>query len=496
MKKINLLKGIALSVSALMVFSLSGCDYISDFIGNINNGGNSNISGDDNKNEPTLTISQAQASVAVGGTVQLHAFSSDGSQITWGSDDTNIATVEDGLVTGIAEGDTLIWAQTESSKVNCFVTVTADQTPPSVDTITLSQTELSLEVGASATLTANCSVAGATINWTSSPSGYVSVVNGKVTAIKEGWAAVTASVVLPSGTISANCIVTIKAPADSNKTGYDLVWCDEFNGTSLDMTKWSYQTGIRDIYHDFDTQNWFWGNEELQYYTEDAVSVSDGSLKITATKRDMSDGRTYSSGRIVTRDKKSWTYGYFEARMRTPTGNGMWPAFWMLPQPSSYANTENKYGGWPYSGEIDIMEAKGRLLDKIDTTLHFGPRVEGTWESHYISNDKYPGGYQLSSPTDQWHTYAVEWTADYIKWFADDKEVMSLSNNKWYTRSSAPTTASSPFDQPFYILFNLAVGGKYDCIQVVDGVPIYAQPDASFSSATMEVDYVRVYEKK
>ena len=476
MKKINLLKGIALSVSALMVFSLSGCDYISDFIGNINNGGNSNISGGDNNNEPTLTISQAQASVAVGETVQLHAFSSDGSQITWGSDDTGIATVEDGLVTGIAEGDTLIWAQTESSKVNCFVTVTPDQTPPSVDKITLSQTTLSLDVGSSATLTANCTVAGATINWSSAPAGYVSVVNGKVTALKEGSAAVVASVVLPSGTMSANCIVTVTKPENSDKNGYNLVWCDEFNGTSLDMTKWNYQTGTQDKYGSA-TGASYWGNDELQYYTEDAVSVSNGSLKITA-KRQQKGDRPFTSGRILTRDKAKWTYGYFEAKMKTPTGEGMWPAFWMLPQPMNSNTLDNQYGGWPANGEIDIMEAKGSLYNIVDTTLHFGK----AWNAHdYVS-----GATQLSSNTDQWHTYAVDWTADAITWYVDGKNVQTVDKYRWWSQDASNQGKSMPFDKDFYILFNLAVGGQYDN---------YKEPAASFSSATMEVDYVRVYKK-
>ena len=150
----------------------------------------------------------------------------------------------------------------------------------------------------------------------------------------------------------------------------------------------------------------------------------------------------------------------------------------MLPQPSSYANINNKYGGWPYNGEIDIMEAKGRLLNKVDTTLHYGPINEGTWQSKYDTTET-----TLTSNTDEWHIYAVEWTANYIKWFVDGKAVQTISSSTWYTLSSSD--ASAPFDQPFYILLNLAVGGSYD--------PQGSVP-SNFTSASMYVDYVRVYE--
>lgn len=490
MKKINFLKCIALSAAALMVFSLSGCDYISKIIGGLT-GEEGEIGG--GSETPELTLSETEISVTVGQSVQLTATANDGATVSWSSYDSNIATVVDGLVTGVTVGETIIIAETEALLKTCTVKVTSAQTTPPTETLTLSQTSLNMIVGDTATLTATCSIAGATIKWTALPSSYVSVVNGKVTALKAGNAMVWATV----GTLQAGCQVTVKNPDGADKNGYTLVWNDEFNGTSLDMTKWNYQTGIRDIYHEFDTQNWNWGNSEQQYYTEDAVSVSGGSLKITARKQEK-DGKPYTSGRIVTRDKASWTYGYFEAKMKSPTGNGMWPAFWMLPQPSSYANTNNKYGGWPYSGEIDIMEAKGRLYNKIDNTLHFGPATEGGWQSHYVSNKNNAGGYQLSSNIDQWHTYAVDWTANAITWYVDGKVSMSMSSSEWYTRSSASTGASSPFDQPFYILLNLAVGGTYDLIELENGDPnrpVYAQPADTFTSATMEVDYVRVYTK-
>jgi len=128
------------------------------------------------------------------------------------------------------------------------------------------------------------------------------------------------------------------------------------------------------------------------------------------------------------------------------------------------------------------MEARGRLNNIVDTTLHFGPVSADTWQSKYITGQK-----TLSSNTDQWHTYAVEWTASYIAWIVDGTEVMRVSSNNWYSFSEAAAgNESAPFDQPFYIILNLAVGGGYDA-----GVA----PDASFNSASMYVDYVRVYKK-
>lgn len=489
MKKINFIKSIALSVSALMVFSFSGCDYLSKLIDGAKDGNDSNVTDDDkNSTKPELTISQTEVTLSVGDEVQLTAASTDGSSVTWGVSPAGVVTVADGLVTGVAAGEATVWASTESLMVTCTVKVNPVQVkpdPPTGETLELSDKILSLEVGASATLTATCSIKDATVKWASSSPSVATVSNGKVTGKAKGSTTISASVDLPAGDkLTATCSVSVTTPAGSDKDGYKLVWFDEFNGTSLDTSKWGYQTGTQDHYGS-STGPDYWGNAELQYYTEDAVSVSGGMLKITATKQQAGD-RPYTSGRILTRDKANWTYGYFEARMQTPTGNGMWPAFWMLPQPSSKANSDNVYGGWPMNGEIDIMEAKGRLGNIIDTTIHFGK----VWpENQHITNSTYCGyptdGYALSSATDNWHTYAVNWTQSSITWYADGVEVFKLTNDRWWTPSSA--AASAPFDQPFYILLNLAVGGNYD--------GDIAPDHATFTSKSMYVDYVRVYEK-
>lgn len=434
--------------------------------------------------DPAVYISQSVISLTEGQTVQLSAVASDSASVSWVSSNEAIATVSaEGLVTAKSEGEAVITAATSSALASCTVKVAkkaqasepAEPVDPEVLVLTLDG--LKLTVGESVTLKATSSLGGQ-IEWSSSNVAVATVSNGLVTAAAKGEAVIKAK----TDYAEAQCTVTVKEAShpvipdpDADKEGYRLVWRDEFNGASLDTAKWGYQTGIKDIYGSSVGPD-YWGNSELQYYTEDAVSVADGSLKITATKQQQGD-RPYTSGRILTRDKAIFTYGYFEARMKTPTGSGMWPAFWMLPQPSSPANSENEYGGWPANGEIDIMEAKGRLENKVDTTLHFGK----AWDAHdYVTKET-----TLSSNTDEWHTYAVDWTADAISWFVDGQKVLTVTKDRWWSQDVSNQGKSQPFDKPFYIIFNLAVGGMYDS---------YNQPDGSFTSAAMYVDYVRVYE--
>jgi beta-glucanase (GH16 family) len=455
--------------AVIVTFSFSGCELFGS-----GNGGNGN-------SEPAVYISQSDISLAVGDTVQLQATSTDGGNVSWDSSNTAVATVVNGLVTGVAKGEAIIMAATDSVMAVCNIKVNdapVDGGSTDTETLVLSLSTLSLEVGNSVTLVAKSSVEGAEIIWDSSNKTVATVSNGKVTAKTVGKTTITVT----TGTAIASCEITVTetAPAGAQKPGYNLVWYDEFNGTSLNTSKWGYQTGTCDQYGSFNGADHnvnYWGNDELQYYTQDAVSVTDGALKITAKKQNMGD-RAYTSGRILTRDKASFTYGYFEARIKTPTGNGMWPAFWMLPQPPNPNSIENEYGGWPANGEIDIMEAKGRLNNKVDTTLHFGK----AWDAHdYVTQET-----TLSSNTDQWHTYAVDWTADAITWYVDGQSVLTVTKNRWWSQDASNQGQSMPFDKPFYIIFNLAVGGNYD-----GGVA----PDASFASASMYVDYVRVYEK-
>lgn len=255
----------------------------------------------------------------------------------------------------------------------------------------------------------------------------------------------------------------------------ELVWQDEFDGNSLNSENWEYQLGIRDVYHGIESNTLYWGNNELQYYTKEAVSVHDGMLEIAADRQDY-EGMEFTSGRILTRDLQTFTYGYFEAKMKTPAIEGMWPAFWMLPQPTDTTSTRNEYGGWASNGEIDIMEAKGRLKNVIDNTLHYG----GGWP-----NNRHSGiSYTMETDTENWHVYAIDWQENGMTWYIDGKVSHSMKSSDWYTVSSDKSGA--PFDVPFYLLFDLAVGGNYDGGR---------RPAADFTTASMYVDYVRVYQR-
>lgn len=360
----------------------------------------------------------------------------------------------------------------------CFV-----QTPQK---LTIDKTLLSLDVGQSEQLHVT-SPTTSTITWISSSEDIARVSdNGIVLALAEGNATVTAY----DGTTMASCQVTVSpkkdiipddpAPIDPyKKDGFKLTFHDEFDSETLDLTKWGYQVGTQDYYQGAYGAA-YWGNSELQYYTDGGnVSVSDGTLKITARKENAGD-REYTSSRIVTRDNFSQTYGYFEARIKLPSGSGMWPAFWMMPQPTANNGTNNEYGGWAACGEIDIMENRGRVLDRIDTTIHYG----GPWPNNKLTGSSV----KLDTPVTEWHTYALEWTHEKISWFVDGNIVYTVSSDVYF--STASDSPSAPFDKPFYIILNLAVGGTYD----PQGTQEFLQAN-NFVSATMEVDYVRAYQR-
>ncbi len=238
--------------------------------------------------------------------------------------------------------------------------------------------------------------------------------------------------------------------------GYNtLYWSDEFNGDSLDTSKWTYEIGNGD---------WGWGNGESQYYTNSNDTVSDGVLTISAKKQKV-DNFDYTSTRIKTQNKVKFTYGYVEAKIALPAVNGMWPAFWMMPNNSVY-------GGWPHSGEIDIMEARGRVRYTSSSAIHFSNAGGHT----YNTNEK--SGHDIT----EFHKYAVEWKEDAISFYVDDVMYFTNNKNQWSTQGSSSATA--PFDQDFYIILNLAVGGQFDN---------WTMPPENFVSAAMRIDYVRVF---
>jgi len=240
--------------------------------------------------------------------------------------------------------------------------------------------------------------------------------------------------------------------------GYTLCWADEFNqtdGSLPDSQKWGYDTGGSG-----------WGNGELQNYTTRAENarIEAGQMVIEARKENYA-GSNYTSARLLTKNKASWTYGRMEARMKLPRGQGIWPAFWML-------GSDIDIVGWPSCGEIDIMENIGVLPSTVYGTVH-GPGYSGS--------GGIGGSFTRSSGAlaDDFHVYAIEWESNEIRWFIDNQNYFTIRS------SDLPSESRWVFNKPHHLLLNLAVGGAW---------PGY--PDASTTfPQRMTVDYVRVYQR-
>lgn len=248
---------------------------------------------------------------------------------------------------------------------------------------------------------------------------------------------------------------------------YQLAWSDEFDGSSLNTLNWSYDVG------DGCPDLCGWGNNELQYYRSQNVSVSGGYLILEA-REEAYGVRDYTSGKIHSRYKQDFLYGKVEARMKVPTGGGMWPAFWMMP-------TDSVYGGWAASGEIDIMETSNDT-DYIGGTIHYGgPCCD---DNRYSGGTYSPGGVDFS---DAFHVYTIEWEPDVMRWYVDGVLYSTKTSSQWYS-DNAPGNPLAPFDQYFYIIMNAAVGGRYT------GCESSGCITASFPQQ-YQVDWVRVYQK-
>ncbi|MBL7111208.1 MAG: family 16 glycosylhydrolase [Bacteroidales bacterium] len=229
----------------------------------------------------------------------------------------------------------------------------------------------------------------------------------------------------------------------------ELIWADEFNGPAVDSLKWSLHVDDKGG-----------GNAELQYYTdrEENIKIVDSVLVITARKEQYLT-REYTSAKLDSKNKGDWKFGRYEARIKLPEGQGMWPAFWMMP-------AESKYGPWPNSGEIDIMEMVGHEPSTVLGTLHHGPPQQYTNGSYNLPTGKF---------SDDFHVFALEWGPDSIIWEVDDSV---------YSMKNADSVANwNVFQERFYLILNLAVGGNWP------GSP----DETTVFPQTMEVDYVRVY---
>lgn len=281
---------------------------------------------------------------------------------------------------------------------------------------------------------------------------------------------------------------------EPSQDGWEMVWSDEFDGDTIDRSKW-----------DFDINCWGGGNNERQCYTDSPrnAAIVDGALVITALKErsegpalplhmragaddpDATATKPFSSARMVTRGKAAWKYGKFEIRAKLPQGQGTWPAIWMLPE-------DNAYGGWAKSGEIDILEAVNLGVEcpaeqgceeggenTILGTLHFG----GAWPDNDLAST------EISYPAvldGEFHTYGVVWGEGIFVWTVDGKPFATKRAGDWFTTESDDPNA--PFDKPFHLILNLAIGGGLPEERALGGV------DESGFPKSMEVDWVRVWQ--
>jgi beta-glucanase (GH16 family) len=236
-----------------------------------------------------------------------------------------------------------------------------------------------------------------------------------------------------------------------------LVWSDEFDRPGApDSTKWGYDLGAANG----------WGNNELEYYTSDPknVRIEDGKLIIEAHK-DSLEGKPFTSCRILSKGKGDWVYGRMEVKAKLPRTKGSWPAIWML-------SSDRSYGEWPASGEIDIMEHVGYDPGVVHGTIH-------TEAYNHVKKTQKEGKISVPDASDQFHVYAIEWTKDKMDFIVDDKVYHSVQ------RDPKDDYKGWPFDKPFHLIMNLAVGGNWGGKEGVDetGWPQH-----------MEVDYVRIYQ--
>ncbi len=274
------------------------------------------------------------------------------------------------------------------------------------------------------------------------------------------------TVVAQSPAVPQGTEQTVLKKSDNNEPiaseGFTLVWSDEFDSAELDSQKWSSETGAHG-----------WGNDELQNYTDgENVVVSDGTLKITVKKTGAGQKvGDYTSARL--NSNQSFTYGRYEIRAKLPEykGNGSWPAIWMLGE-----GLRTEKFGWPECGEIDIME----YVSFDPNTVHFNLHTQAN--NHTKGTNISSGPIKLETAEEEFHNYGVLWNEDRIQLYTDEVSNVQLT----FDRPPQPTQDTWPFDKPHYFLLNIAVGGGWGGQQGVDD---------SIFPCTLEIDYVRVFQK-
>lgn len=292
---------------------------------------------------------------------------------------------------------------------------------------------------------------GGTLEWSSDNESVATVYFGTVTALKGGTAVITATM----GDASAECLVTV-ATQD-----YQLVWADEFNGNELNTDYWTIEVN-----------GYGGGNNEEQYYTDrpENIRVADGLLTIEARKEEYL-GKQYTSARIVTKDKKDFAYAKVETRIKVPSGRGTWPALWLL-----------GYGSWPDAGEIDFLEHVGYEPYIMHCALH-------TANKNGMNGQNFKASQTLENPAaDDFHIMTMEWVKN--EFMGYDRIHIYVDGIKTTTFGETQQLQDSgdwPFNDQFFFILNLAIGGNWGGIQGID--------DTIFDSPVLyQVDYIRVYQ--
>lgn len=423
---------------------------------------------------PTLSTKSITVTEGENKKVSVSKYGNTSLKVKWSSLDTKIATVKKGVITGVSEGTTVITAKIKGNrktyKKNVNVTVSKkkeiNQEEKDEETIGKVDQEIkedsdTTQTGTSTNTSSNVNSGNTSnnVNSGSSNNGGGSQ-GGVVTPKPEPEKPNPPKPEIPTG----GAVTPDPEKTETNLyKDYKLVWEDAFDGDSLNRKDWNVEL------HDPG-----WVNNELQAYVDskENIYIEDGKLVLKPIETVDEDGKkSYTSGRVNTQGKHDFKYGLFEAKVKVPKGQGFLPAFWMMP------TNENLYGQWPRCGEIDIMEVLGNKTDTSYGTIHYG-------NPHSESQGKYT--LKKGSFSEEYHTFQVEWQPGKIKWYVDGNLIHE--EDDWYsvTEGQGEITYPAPFDQPFYIILNLAVGGSW---------PGNPDETTNIKDAAYYIDYVKVYQK-